>query len=101
MHLICIIKQHNWGILPTALAAGPLSFSSAVPLLGYAAELFGLTSAAKHRRQLTAPNADLLVSKEAAEDEHSLPPYGPPYNDDSVIAKQASLVPSFTHCWDA
>ena len=66
-----------------------------MPLLGYAAELFGLTSAAKqHRRQLTAANAaDLLVSKEAiAEDEHSLPPYGPPYNDDSVIAKQASLV---------
>ena len=78
----------------TALAAGPLSFSSAVPLLGYAAELFGLTSAAKHRRQLTAAKADLLVSREAAaaaEDEHSLPPYGPPYNDDSVIAKQASL----------
>ena len=72
----------------TALAAGPLSFSSAVPLLGYAAELFGLTSAAKHRRQLTAANADLLIP---AEDEHSLPPYGPPYNDDSVIAKQASL----------
>ena len=86
--------RHDWRTLPpTALAAGPLSFSSAVPLLGYAAELFGLTSAAKHRRQLTAPNADLLVSKEAiAEDEHSLPPYGPPYNDDSVIAKQASLV---------
>ena len=73
-----------------------------MPLLGYAAELFGLTSAAKHRRQLTAPNADLLVSKEAiAEDEHSLPPYGPPYNDDSVIAKQASRAPSFTHCLDS
>ena len=68
-----------------------------MPLLGYAAELFGLTSAAKHRRQLTAPNADLLVSKEAAEDEHSLPPYGPPYNDDSVIAKQASLVVIHRH----
>ena len=64
-----------------------------MPLLGYAAELFGLTSAAKHRRQLTAPSADILVSTEA-EDEHSLPPYGPPYNDDSVIAKQASTAPT-------
>ena len=70
--------------------AGPLSFSSAVPLLGYAAELFGLSSPKQqHRRnhQLTAPNADIIISREA-EDEHSLPPYGPPYNDDSIIAKQ-------------
>ena len=73
------------------LTAGPLSFSSAVPLLGYAAELFGLSSPKRqqHRRnhQLTAPNADIIISREA-EDEHSLPPYGPPYNDDSIIAKQ-------------
>ncbi len=59
---------------------GPLSLSAAVPLLGYAAELFGLTSPQK--RQVSAASAPLP-------DDHELPPYGPPYNDDTVIASQA------------
>ena len=75
---------------PHPQTAGPLSFSSAVPLLGYAAELLGF-DVPKRRRQLTAPNADIIISREA-EDEHSLPPYGPPYNDDSIILKQAWTV---------
>ena len=70
--------------------SGPQLFSSAVPLLGYAAELFGLGSPGPKRREMTLPNADLILSKET-DDELVLPPYGPPYNDESVIAKQVRV----------